>query len=243
MVKSLLRKYSGIILLSTDKIIAEKLQKALSYNKCQKLYNQIFWALCVGVPVAGFSNGQKDIYLKEIKTKENINRYTMTDQISNSLITRREVHKHDIACECISRNDDTNSSYFKFSTNSIKHHCLNIFAAQKLLCPILGDHFYSQQLKFLNTFNSRVLIHPSECEYKSQHLPPQTKRALSPLFPKIDSPNSSSGQTYDIPCMLHLGSLTLRIPWVNDSNSAEDLTISCPPPPLFTKTKSLLELD
>ncbi|XP_042872349.1 mitochondrial mRNA pseudouridine synthase RPUSD3-like [Penaeus japonicus] len=217
-IKSTERWSSGLILLSTDPGVTEKVRKCFRSSQTLQKPHMTYWAVTCGMPKPVTVARRVPIGLEYVPN---------TGQVP---VIKKEYTKSDIkkgktklaVVEHVTRvfNRALDMSLVEVNVHLTKNHFLRVWLAYSY-SPILGDHLYGGRVKTMK--GKKLLVNVQNLtSYAPQPLPDDT-------FSKLNLPDKAVEM---IPCHLHLSKLRL-FRFAKDNS---DLVITAPPPDHFMWT-------
>lgn len=217
-VKSTERWSSGLILLSTDPNVTEKVKKCFRSSQALQQPPLTYWAVTCGMPrpvaVAkrvpfGLEHVPNTGHMPVIK-KEHAKSDIKSGKIKLAVVEH--------VTKVFSKESDM--SLVEVNVHITKNHFLRVWLAYSY-SPILGDHLYGGRVK--TVAGKKVLVGEQNLtSYVPQTLPDDT-------FLRLNLPDKAVEM---IPCHLHLSKIKLS----RFEKNKSDLVITAPPPDHFMWT-------
>ncbi|XP_063585691.1 mitochondrial mRNA pseudouridine synthase Rpusd3-like [Penaeus indicus] len=217
-VKSTERWSSGLILLSTNPTVTEKVKKCFRSSQALQQPHMTYWAVTCGMPRPVTVAKKVPFGLEHVPNTGHVpvikKAYTKGDIKRGK--TKLAIVEH--VTKMFSKESDM--SLVEVNVHVTKNHFLRVWLAYSY-SPVLGDHFYGGRVKTIA--GKKVLVDVQNLtSYVPQTLPDDTFSRLNLLNKAVEM----------IPCHLHL--TKLRLSRFKKDNS--DLVITAPPPDHFVWT-------
>ncbi|XP_037776597.1 mitochondrial mRNA pseudouridine synthase Rpusd3-like [Penaeus monodon] len=209
---------SGLILLSTNPNVTEKVKKCFRSSQALQQPHMTYWAVTCGMPKPVTVAKKVPFGLEYVPNTGHV-------PVIKKAYTKADIKRGKMKLAIVEHvtkvfSKESDMSLVEVNVHVTKNHFLRVWLAYSY-SPVLGDHFYGGRVKAVA--GKKVLVDVQNLtSYVPQTLPNDTFSRLNLLDKAVEM----------IPCHLHL--TKLRLSRFKKDNS--DLVITAPPPDHFMWT-------